>query len=168
MNTAGFVYSEAILQRSCTSLPLRNMDLEQNITPISSFEFEGKAQPVTLVNKIQITEGVECDAYSFIDDKEKDLGIIRIKPGAKTPQQKVLAGEKTIEGYVSGKGKLTLKRADGPEAIYWVGGEETKGPFSVPVNVGDIMQWEAAPDSQLVAYEICFPPYKDGRFENIE
>lgn len=143
------------------------MDTEPGSLAINSFDFEGKTLPITLVNKIQITEGVECDAYAFAgDDTEKDLGIIRIQPGAKTPKQKVLAGEKTIEGYVSGKGTLTIKRGVS-EAIYWVGGKENK-PFSVQVNMGDIMQWEAAPDSQLVAYEICFPPYKDGRFENIE
>ena len=30
------------------------------------------------------------------------------------------------------------------------------------------MQWEADKDSDLVAYEICFPPYEDGRYQNIE
>lgn len=142
------------------------MDTEPSSLPINNFEFEGKNQPVTLIDKIQIAEGVECDAYAFVDDKEKDLGIIRIKPGAKTPLQKVLAGDKTIEGYISGRGTLTLKRVDGSEATHWIGSGKNKH-FSVTVNVGDVMQWEAAPDSQLVAYEICFPPYQGGRFENI-
>lgn len=28
--------------------------------------------------------------------------------------------------------------------------------------------WEADPDSSLMAYEVCFPPYEDGRYENID
>ena len=34
--------------------------------------------------------------------------------------------------------------------------------------IGEIMQWQADKDSPLVAYEICIPPYEDGRYENIE
>jgi hypothetical protein len=30
------------------------------------------------------------------------------------------------------------------------------------------MRWEADPKSNLKAYEICFPPYEDGRYENIK
>jgi hypothetical protein len=29
------------------------------------------------------------------------------------------------------------------------------------------MQWFADDDSSLTAYEICYPPYEDGRYENI-
>ncbi len=139
---------------------------EQNATRINSFNFEGQEQPVSFVKTLPITEGVECDVYTFDGDSTKDLGIIRIKPGSKTALQKVLKGEKTIEGYVSGKGKLTLTRADGrEEPPYNVG--ESQEPFSATVMVGDLMQWEAAADSSLVAYEICLPPYENGRFENL-
>lgn len=37
----------------------------------------------------------------------------------------------------------------------------------ITVNIGDVMQWEAAPDSSLVAYEICYPPYEEGRYEEL-
>jgi len=30
------------------------------------------------------------------------------------------------------------------------------------------MQWEADKEADLVAYEICFPPYEDGRYENLK
>ena len=29
------------------------------------------------------------------------------------------------------------------------------------------MQWEASKNSNLVFYEVCYPPYQDGRFENL-
>ncbi len=36
----------------------------------------------------------------------------------------------------------------------------------VEVKIGECMQWEAMEDG-LVFYEICYPPYKEGRYENI-
>jgi hypothetical protein len=29
------------------------------------------------------------------------------------------------------------------------------------------MQWAAAVDSELIFYEICEPPYKEGRYESL-
>lgn len=138
------------------------MTLEQQTTPITSFGHE----PVTFVRTIPIAEGVECDVYNFANDGTKDLGIIRIKPGSKTPRQKILKGDKTFEGYVSGKGRFTITWADGGHKVYELG-SAPRETFSALARVGDIMQWEAAPDSPLVAYEICFPPYEDGRFQNL-
>ena len=34
------------------------------------------------------------------------------------------------------------------------------------IEVGDIIQWQAVED--LVVFEVCFPPYEDGRFENLK
>ena len=134
---------------------------------LSSFEWENKPQSVKFVEAMQVTSGVECDVYTFIGDFTKDLGIIKIQPGHKTPLQKVLMGERTIEGYISGKGALHLTRTNGEQEIHTVG-DKPQEQFSVNVMVGDLMQWQAAKDSELVAYEICFPPYADGRYENIE
>ena len=39
--------------------------------------------------------------------------------------------------------------------------------FSHPVEIGEIMQWQADENESLVVFEICFPPYQDGRFENL-
>lgn len=36
----------------------------------------------------------------------------------------------------------------------------------VAVSIGQLMQWTAGPEG-LVYYEICEPPYQDGRFENL-
>lgn len=71
-----------------------------------------------------------------------------------------MKGERTIEIYISGKGKLIVTKIDGRKVVYKMG--------SVTVNIGELMQWQADKDSELVAAEVCFPPYKDGRYENIE
>lgn len=139
---------------------------EQGAIPLSSFEFGGQTQPVLFVETVPVLTGVDCDVYTFNKDPNKDLGIIRIQPGRKTPLQKVLKGDKTIEGYVSGKGKLTITTNDGTQTIHMVG--ETMGTFSANVSIGQLMQWEADPNSSLTAYEVCYPPYEDGRYENIE
>ncbi len=143
------------------------MNTKQKTTQIKSFIYKGKEQQVSFVETIQVAEGVECDVYTFDGDKTKDLGIIRIKPGGKTPLQKVLKGDRTIEGYISGKGKLTITGNDGKKRIYEVK-EELKEPVAVTVAIGEQMQWEAAPESSLKVYEVCFPPYEDGRYENFE
>jgi hypothetical protein len=142
------------------------MDTEQNILQINSFNFEGKDQPVSFVETMHIADGVDCDVYTFIGDSGKDLGIIRISKGSETPKQKVLKGERTIEGYVSGKGKLTITKADSTQEEHLADGESEK-PV-VDVGIGETMQWEADKETGLVAYEICFPPYEDGRYENLK
>ena len=116
---------------------------------------------------MKVTTGVECDVHTFDGDDSKDLGVIRIDAGHKTPLQRVLNGDRTIEGYISGKGKLVITKSDDTQVEYQVNGEIPK-PFTVIVATGEKMQWQADNDSPLVAYEICFPPYAEGRYENIE
>jgi hypothetical protein len=137
--------------------------MDEIIKRLGSFKFEGVEQPVSFIESMLVTTGVACDVYSFISDDTKDLGIIRIKAGCKTPLQKVLKGERTIEGYISGNGKLTITKTDGSKVEYPATGKE----LIVTVRIGELMQWQAAADSELVAYEICFPPYTDGRYENL-
>lgn len=143
---------------------IKNFHQSEQRPFFTSFEWNNKSQLIKFVETEKVAKGVECDVYSFIDDLTKDLGIIRIQPGHKTPLQRVLVGEKTIEGYISGKGKLVIKRVGGKEEIYEVGGK-SESKLEVTVNVGDSMQWQAAAESYLTAYEICFPPYKEGRYE---
>lgn len=104
--------------------------------------------------------------YKFDGDNSKDLGVIRIEPGFKTPLQKVLKGDRTIEGYMSGKGRLVITRPDNTHEEYPVS-SDTQKPFTVTVAIGEKMQWQADKDSPLIAYEICFPPYENGRYENL-
>jgi mannose-6-phosphate isomerase-like protein (cupin superfamily) len=143
------------------------MGIEQSTEHLKIFTFGGREYPVSFVETMHIADGVDCDVYAFGGDVTKDLGIIRIAAGHKTPLQRVLNGDKTIEGYRSGRGKFTVTASDKKSKVYNVGEDFGEG-FSVAVQIGETMQWEADKDSDLVAYEICFPPYTDGRYENIE
>lgn len=134
---------------------------------LKHFNFKDKNQAVTFVETVHVADGVDCDVYTFDGDSTKDLGIIKIKPGCKTPLQKVLKGDNTLEGFISGKGKLTITNIDGDEKVCSVD-ETTKKPFTVSVQIGELMQWEAHSASNLTAFEICYPPYEDGRYENIK
>jgi len=140
---------------------------DQNNSKLSKFQFNGSRQKVRFTETLNVAVGVECDIYTFVDDKSKDLGIIRIKSGCKTPLQRVLSGDKTIEGYISGRGTLTITKANGKKEICKVGNNK-KEKLEMNVTVGELMQWQADNDSELIAYEICFPPYKEGRYENIK
>lgn len=134
---------------------------------LKTFTFEGVTQEVAYVRTDdQIAPGVIGDEYSFVGDDSKDLAIIMIEPGCKTPLQRVLKGTRTIEGYVSGKGTLTVIRLNGKPETYHVSDNQARS--LADVNVGDLMQWEADQDSMLVFSEVCFPPYDDDRYKNIE
>ena len=86
-----------------------------------------------------------------------DLAIIAVKAHGATPLQKVLKGDKAIEGYLAGGGKFYLNDKE-----YVVPGDMS----TFEVRAGDTMQWHA--DEQgLLFFEICYPPYADGRFENV-
>jgi len=119
-------------------------------------------QEVTFIETQQVKEGVEADLYSFNKDNSKDLAIVTVKADFKTPMQRILKSEKTVEGYLDGEGTLTVTHPSGDTAI-------NKHPNSdeteVSLEIDDIMQWSASTD--LTFYEICWPPYEDGRFENL-
>jgi hypothetical protein len=116
-----------------------------------------------LVKTTEVASGVTCDSYVIEGDPTQDLGVIMIEPGCATPKQRVVKGEKTIEGYISGRGKLIVTKENGTTETYKVG---DKG-FEIDIEVGEVMQWQADPNSNLTVYEVCIPPYEDGRFENL-
>ncbi len=80
---------------------------------LKHFSLYNQDEQITFVETMHVTNGVDCDVYVFPGDPTKDLAIIHIQKGCKTPLQKVLAGDKTIEGHISGKGKLIVTRRDG-------------------------------------------------------
>jgi hypothetical protein len=136
-----------------------------NEAKLISFKVEGNNVPVRYVETMKVKDGVMCDIYSFQEDDKKDLAIVTVSRGSKTPLQRILQGEKTIEGFVRGQGLLTVWSEDGTSRSREFGPDRDDGP--VAVRVGQIMQWHANADSDLVFYEICEPPYEDGRFENL-
>lgn len=126
--------------------------------------FGSPEEPVNFVETMTVKEGVECDVYSFDRDTSKDLAVVRVAAGAKTPLQKVLSGVTTTEGHISGKGILTIQSPDGRRDVFHFEGRDMG---EVLVEVGQTMQWSAGPEDELVFYEVCVPPYEDGRYENL-
>lgn len=137
------------------------MRLPQNDLKLTVFQ----DRPIAYAETLRVKDGVECDVYTFIGDDSEDLAIVRVSKGFKTPLQKILQGDKTIEGYLDGKGTLTVQHEDDTSKSYTFDATSTKN--EVEVKVGQIMQWTASSDTGLTFYEICKPPYNDGRFENL-
>lgn len=140
------------------------MELEKS-PHLSTFKVGDESRKVSFVETMQVKDGVWCDVYSFVGDNTKDLAIVRVEKGYKTPRQRILRGNKTIEGLLVGKGTFTVQQEDGAVDNYIL--DETSANKEIEVKVGQIMQWQAPDDTDLVFYEICDPPYQDGRFENL-
>jgi hypothetical protein len=122
-------------------------------------------QHVNFVETQIVKEGVFCDIYSFDQDNSKDLGIVTVTKGFKTPLQRILQGDRTIECFMSGVGTLNITKDDGRVEKYEFTNQSEVG--EIVVEIGEIMQWEAGKNNDLIFYEICYPPYQDGRFKNI-
>lgn len=135
---------------------------------LTNFSINGSDLLVRYKETQQVKEGVECDIYEFIDDTTRDLAIIRVKAGYKTPLQKVLKGKITIEGFLDGRATLTItsSKTGSIPKIYSFDSKQDVGK-EVMVLVGETMQWSADTQTGLTFYEICTPPYKDGRFKNL-
>jgi hypothetical protein len=133
------------------------------MTKLSEFSIDGKVHRVEYVESQVVKQGVTCDIYTFADDASKDLAVVKVIKGHKTPLQKILGGTQTIEGYIDGKGFLNVTSKDGKTITYSYPDKNT--PPSIEVNIGETMQWTAETD--ITFYEICTPPYKDGRFQNL-
>ena len=129
------------------------------MTMMSKFQSE----PVSFVESINVTEGVVCDVYTFDNDSSKDLALVTVQPGCKTPFQKVLGGDETLEIYKAGTGSFYHTDISGNQMEYAYPG----GPAVISVQLGELMQWKATGTDELVFLEICTPPYKDGRYENL-
>ena len=87
---------------------------------------------------------------------------MRVAAGHKTPLQRIVKGDKTIEGYLDGQATLTVTRPDNSQSVATYPGN---AELEASVAVNDTLQWSA--DTNLTFYEICWPPYEDGRFENL-
>lgn len=130
------------------------------------FKHRNEDLPAVYVRTDIISPGVTCEVYLDPTTGKRDYGKVTVEPGYKTPKQKVLSGEETIECYFSGKGRLTIIHTDGTTSTFDLDSKD-RG-FAHEVRVGEIMQWEASNDEALVFVEICYPPFTDGRFENID
>lgn len=133
-----------------------------NDNKLTSFTRNGMTHKVRFVETQTVKDGVTCDIYTFPEDSTCDLAIVHVAAGNKTPLQRIRAGEKTVEGFMSGTGTLAVTNASGKSVTFTFPGDL----HEVELHIGDLMQWSA--DTDLTFYEICYPPYVDGRFENLE
>ena len=131
---------------------------------MKSFKWGNKELPVEYVETMQVREGVECDVYAFSEDQGRDLGVVRVREGHKTPRQRVVDGIRTIEGFMSGAGILRITQLDKSPMEYVYPSQDA--PAEVVVAKGQTMQWRAT-DSDLTFYEICEPPYQPGRYVDL-
>lgn len=129
---------------------------------LRTFKLGDKDRPIRFIETQNVKDGVVCYIYEFIDDDSSDLGVIEIKAGQSTPKQKVLLGDRTIEGHLEGEGVLAVTNDQSNMKEYTFPSELKE----VSVKVGEIMQWTAKTD--LIIYEICYPAYTDGRFRNLD
>lgn len=68
-----------------------------NNNKLTKFIFHRTPQKVKFIKTMDVIFGVTCDVYAFKDDLTKDLGIITIKKGHKTPLQKVLKVKRQLK-----------------------------------------------------------------------
>jgi hypothetical protein len=130
---------------------------------LQDFSFEGKLHRVKFVETMLVAEGVICDVYAFVDDDTRDLGIVTVSKGVRTPLERVLNGNRTSSGFLSGHGVLTVTSEDGTKHVYHFD-SDSENPV-VDVKIGETMQWTADSQTGLIFYEVCDPPYEEGRYE---
>src|SRR5882757_2719846 len=111
--------------------------MNEPIKKFTTFVLDDTFVPVSFVETMTVKEGVECDVYKFVSDDSKDLAIVKVSRGYKTPLQRILLGMKTIEGYVSGEGTLSVHSTDGAAKTYQFKPDENAG--EVVVEIGQIM-----------------------------
>lgn len=134
-----------------------------NDTKLAHFMLDGRALPVRFIEAYAVKDGVDCDVYDFIDDASRDLGIVTVRKGVSTPRQKIVKGDITIEGYLSGAGILSVTDTKGKAESYDF---PCSSRSDIRVKLGEIMSWRALED--LTFYEICEPRYEDGRFQVLD
>jgi hypothetical protein len=80
---------------------------------LSEFQFNDQIWKLVNNRSYGVVSGVYCDDYEIVGDSEKDLAMIHVHSNVKTPRQLVKYGEKTIEVFMHGSGKLIVEDARG-------------------------------------------------------
>lgn len=116
------------------------------------FSVSGRMRTIAFEKTLHVTDGVEADLYTFVDDHTHILTIYTVKAGMRTLNRKVTDGQRVIEGYVRGRGTLTVSSASGAKDTYYF--EKEGHTKDVIVESGQTVQWIAPHDSDLVYYEV--------------
>jgi len=136
-----------------------NEKLEYQPPTVTKLEPVGEAEIVT--------NGVTCQVLQNPNDRiTKDWGLIKLRPGASTPQQLVFKGKRVVESWLFGDCELIVRRASGQQEIY----DYPRGNrVSVSINVGDIMKWRNEDDKEVILLETVWPAFDliPDRFETV-
>jgi hypothetical protein len=173
IDMSGYAFDVKIITMFTNPLDLWDFRLKGGKTKVESkqpkpttLETPNGIVSITFVETQAIKDGVTADLYTIDDDSTKDLAIVHVTKGHKTPLQRILKGTRTIEGYMSGNGMLAVTAQDGSQKTHtFTDNTGINSSIESEVHIGELMQWSAETD--LTFYEICEPPYEDGRFENI-
>ena len=128
-----------------------------------TFYYDGEHRPVEFIETEVVKDGVICDVYKFVGVTAYDLAIVRVSPGVSTPLQWITGGReenKTVEGVLEGTGTLLITGIDNNPRV-------SEGvPKTTVLHGTDQLQWTAGKEG-LTFFEICHPPYEDGRYVNV-
>jgi dipeptidase E len=125
---------------------------DDNSNNLYDFKVNGEMRTLSFIKSVKINEVIDCNIYAFVDDKTHQLAVYEVNAGVKTPAKKVPAGHRIIEGYVHGKGTLTINLIDGTMNIYYF--EKDGSNVEVEVEAGQTIQWTAPVNSILGYYEV--------------
>lgn len=106
---------------------------------IQGFQIDGELRAVSPFYPMQtiVAPGVVCHAYEIVGETQRDLAVVRVAAGMRTPLQRVLLGDATTEGCVKGSGILEVDMAE----QYRFGPEQPNTP--VTLRPGHLVQWTA-------------------------
>lgn len=112
----------------------------------------GVVRTITYLNSVHVSDGVDSDIYTFIDDNSQVLSIVKVKHGFKSPKEKIESHNKVIEGFLKGRGTLSVTFEDGNKNEYYF---ENEGYNKViELEDGQSVQWTAPKNDDLVYYKI--------------
>ncbi len=112
----------------------------------------GVTRTISYINSLHVSDGVDSDIYTFIDDNSQVLSIVKVKRGFKSPFEKIMSHNKVIEGFLKGKGTLTVTIEGGTKNEYYF---ENEGYNKViELEYGQTIQWTAPKNDDLVYYKI--------------
>lgn len=131
---------------------------------LSNFTIENEILELNYESTNEVKPGVICDVYSVAGRTDLDFAFVAMQAGCRTPLQLVKGGDRTIEIHVSGTGKFFFKENERTEPkIFELKDGKT---FNLDIPIGSTVQWIAETD--LTFAEVCYPPYQDGRYVNLE
>lgn len=127
-----------------------------SVNNLFDFEVDGRLRVIKFIKTEHSAGGIDSDLYSFTDDPKHELAIYTLQAGCQTPSKIIHPGRKVLEGFIKGKGTLTVDLGTGAKSNYYFESEGRNKEITVVA--GQALQWTAPRDSYLVYYEMREAP----------